>query len=148
MFFCQNSIFSHKLKEAEKSIKFASKPENVALVERFIDDLRAELHIGDDVYGYILITMTDAANNAILHGNKGDASKEVEILWEVDERGKNLTFVIKDQGPGFDYNNLPDPTAPENLEKTSGRGVFLMMQLADLVVFSNNGATIEMQFRL
>jgi serine/threonine-protein kinase RsbW len=136
------------LKEAVKSIKFASKPENVALVERFIDDLRAELNIGDDVYGNILITMTEAANNAILHGNKGDASKEVEILWEVDERGKNLTFVIIDQGPGFDYNNLPDPTAPENLEKTSGRGVFLMMQLADLVVFSNNGATIEMQFRL
>ena len=136
------------LKEAVKSIKFASKPENVALVERFIDDLRAELNIGDDVYGNILITMTEAANNAILHGNKGDASKEVEILWEVDARGKNLTFVIKDQGPGFDYNNLPDPTAPENLEKTSGRGVFLMMQLADLVVFSNNGATIEMQFRL
>ena len=136
------------LKEAVKSIKFASKPENVALVERFIDDLRAELNLGDDVYGNILITMTEAANNAILHGNKGDASKEVEILWEVDERGKNLTFVIKDQGPGFDYNNLPDPTAPENLEKTSGRGVFLMMQLADLVVFSNNGATIEMQFRL
>ncbi|MBS1613404.1 MAG: ATP-binding protein, partial [Bacteroidetes bacterium] len=87
------------LKEAVKSIKFASKPENVALVERFIDDLRAELNIGDDVYGNILITMTEAANNAILHGNKGDASKEVEILWEVDERGKNLTFVIKDQGP-------------------------------------------------
>lgn len=136
------------LKEAVKSIKFASKPENIALVERFIDDLRAELNIGDDVYGNILISMTEAANNAILHGNKGDASKEVEILWEVDARGKNLTFVIKDQGPGFDYNNLPDPTAPENLEKTSGRGVFLMMQLADLVVFSNNGATIEMQFRL
>lgn len=136
------------LKEAVKSIKFASEPKNIALVERFIDDLRSELNIGDDVYGNILITMTEAANNAILHGNKGDASKEVEILWEVDARGKNLTFIIKDQGPGFDYNNLPDPTAPENLEKTSGRGVFLMMQLADLVVFSNNGATIEMQFRL
>lgn len=136
------------LKEAVKSIKFASEPKNIALVERFIDDLRSELNIGDDVYGNILITMTEAANNAMLHGNKGDASKEVEILWEVDARGKNLTFIIKDQGPGFDYNNLPDPTAPENLEKTSGRGVFLMMQLADLVVFSNNGATIEMQFRL
>ena len=136
------------LKEAVKSIKFASEPKNIALVERFIDDLRSELNIGDDVYGNVLITMTEAANNAILHGNKGDASKEVEILWEVDARGKNVTFIIKDQGPGFDYNNLPDPTAPENLEKTSGRGVFLMMQLADLVVFSDNGATIEMQFRL
>jgi len=131
-----------------KSIKFASKPENVAIVERFIDDLRSELNIGDDVYGNILISMTEAANNAIIHGNKSDESKEVEIQYSLDDRGKNLTFIIKDEGPGFDYNNLPDPTEPENLEKTSGRGVFLMMQLADMVVFSNNGATIEMQFRV
>lgn len=129
-------------------LKFPSKPENITLVERLIDDLRSEFNIGDDTYGNILISLTEAANNAILHGNKADESKTVEISYEIDGRGKNLTFVIKDQGPGFDYNNLPDPTAPENLEKTSGRGVFLMMQLADMVVFSDNGATVEMQFRI
>jgi serine/threonine-protein kinase RsbW len=131
-----------------KKIKFASKPENITIVEKFIDDLRGELNIGDDVYGNILISLTEAANNAIIHGNKCDERKEVEISYELDGRGKNLSFIIKDQGPGFDYNNLPDPTAPENLEKTSGRGVFLMMQLADMVVFSDNGATVEMQFRV
>jgi serine/threonine-protein kinase RsbW len=136
------------LKQAVKSIKFASDPHNVAIVERFIDDLRSELNIGDDVYGNILISMTEAANNAIVHGNKSDESKQVEVLYDVDPSGKKLTFIIKDEGPGFDYNNLPDPTEPENLEKTSGRGVFLIMQLADMVVFSNNGATVEMQFRL
>lgn len=129
-------------------LKFPSKPENITLVERLIDDLRSEFNIGDDTYGNILISLTEAANNAILHGNKADENKNVEINYEIDSRGKNLTFVIKDQGPGFDYNNLPDPTAPENLEKTSGRGVFLMMQLADMVVFGDNGATIEMQFRI
>jgi serine/threonine-protein kinase RsbW len=84
----------------------------------------------------------------MLHGNKANEKKNVEISYSVDERGKNLSFIVKDEGPGFDYNNLPDPTAPENLERTSGRGVFLMMQLADMVVFSNNGATIEMQFKI
>ena len=131
-----------------KTIKFSSKPENITIVEKFIDDLRSELNIGDDVYGNILISLTEAANNAMLHGNDADESKMVEISYSLDERGKNLSFIIKDEGPGFDYNSLPDPTAPENLERTSGRGVFLMMQLADMVVFSNNGATAEMQFRI
>lgn len=131
-----------------KTIKFSSKPENISIVEKFVDDLRSEFNVGDEVYGNILISLTEAANNAMLHGNKADEKKEVEIQYGLDERGKNLVFIIKDQGPGFDYNSLPDPTAPENLEKTSGRGVFLMMQLADMVVFSDKGATIEMQFRL
>jgi serine/threonine-protein kinase RsbW len=132
----------------KKTIKFPSKAENITIVEKFIDDLKSELNIGDDVYGNILISLTEAANNAMLHGNKADPNKEVELSYELDERGKNLSFIIKDQGPGFDYSNLPDPTAPENLERTSGRGVFLMMQLADMVVFSNKGATVEMQFRV
>ena len=131
-----------------KTIKFSSKPENITIVEKFIDDLRSELNIGDDVYGNILISLTEAANNAIIHGNKCNEAKVGEISYDLDGRGKNLSLIVKDQGPGFDYNNLPDPTAPENLEKTSGRGVFLMMQLADMVVFSDKGATIEMQFRL
>jgi serine/threonine-protein kinase RsbW len=131
-----------------KSIKFSSKPENISIVEKFVDDLRGDLKIGDDVYGNILISLTEAANNAIIHGNKSDEKKEVEIQYDLDGRGKNLSFIIKDQGPGFDYSNLPDPTAPENLEKPSGRGVFLMMQLADMVVFSDKGATVEMQFKV
>jgi len=131
-----------------KSLKFSSRPENISIVEKFVDDLRNEVNIGDDVYGNVLISLTEAANNAILHGNKGDEKKEVTIDYTLDERGKNLSFIVRDQGPGFDYNHLPDPTAPENLEKTSGRGVFLMMQLADMVVFSDRGATVEMQFRV
>jgi serine/threonine-protein kinase RsbW len=131
-----------------KSIRFSSKPDNITIVEKFIDDLKNEVNIGDDVYGNVLISLTEAANNAMIHGNKCDEKKDVEISYGIDERGKNLTFIIKDQGPGFDYNHLPDPTEPENLEKTHGRGVFLMMQLADMVVFSDKGATVEMQFRI
>lgn len=131
-----------------KSIRFSSKPDNITIVEKFIDDLKNEVNIGDDVYGNVLISLTEAANNAMIHGNKCDEKKDVEISYGLDDRKKNLTFIIKDQGPGFDYNHLPDPTEPENLEKTHGRGVFLMMQLADMVVFSDKGATVEMQFRI
>lgn len=136
------------LTDTVKSFKIKSDPKNVGVVEKFVEDLRQEFNIGDDTYGNILITLTEAANNAIIHGNKCDLSKEVEIIYGADERGKNLTVIMKDEGPGFDYNNLPDPTDPENLEKTSGRGVFLIMQLADMVVFSDNGSTVEMQFRI
>jgi serine/threonine-protein kinase RsbW len=55
---------------------------------------------------------------------------------------------VKDQGKGFDYTALADPTAPENIDQPCGRGVFLMMQLADLVVFSDKGSTVEMKFRI
>jgi serine/threonine-protein kinase RsbW len=134
--------------ETVKALKFQSRPENISIVEKFVDDLKNEINIGDEVYGNVLISLTEAANNAIIHGNKCDEKKEVEITYSFDPRSRHLSFIIKDQGPGFDYNNLPDPTAPENLEKTSGRGVFLMMQLADMVVFSDNGATAEMQFKL
>jgi serine/threonine-protein kinase RsbW len=55
-------------------------------------------------------------------------------------------FAIKDQGIGFDYNNLPDPTAPENIEKENGRGIFLIKNLSDDVEFNNEGNLITITF--
>ncbi|MFN8276998.1 MAG: ATP-binding protein [Chitinophagales bacterium] len=133
---------------ASETLKISSDPHNIAQVEAFIEGLRDKYQIGDDAFGNILISVTEAANNAIIHGNHNDAGKSVEIQCVPDDRGKAVTFYIKDQGHGFDHSQLPDPTAPENLDRPCGRGVFLMMQLADLVVFSNNGATVEMQFRI
>lgn len=131
-----------------ETLTIQSDPHNIAQVEAFVEDIRAKYNIGDDAYGNILISLTEAANNAIIHGNDSDPSKTVEISCSADARGKSIAFVIKDQGKGFDHNNLPDPTAPENIDQPCGRGVFLMMQLADLVVFSDRGATVEMQFRI
>ena len=131
-----------------ETLTITSDPHNIAQVESYIEDIRAKYNIADDAYGNILISLTEAANNAILHGNGSDPSKMVEITCTPDARGKSITFTVKDQGKGFDHSNLPDPTAPENIEQPCGRGVFLMMQLADLVVFSNHGSTIEMKFRI
>jgi serine/threonine-protein kinase RsbW len=63
-------------------------------------------------------------------------------------KGDKIIFVVSDQGPGFDFEHLPDPTDPENIEKPHGRGVFLMRALADSVEFSDHGATVAMAFSL
>lgn len=131
-----------------ETLTITSDPNNIAQVEAFVEDIRVKYNIADDAYGNILISLTEAANNAIIHGNGSDPSKTVEITVTPDAKGKSLTFSVTDQGPGFDYNNLADPTAPENIDQPCGRGVFLMMQLADLVVFSKKGSTVEMKFRI
>jgi serine/threonine-protein kinase RsbW len=85
-------------------------------------------------------------NNAIVHGNGGLRQKNVELV--VREDSQAVVFEVKDEGAGFDYANLPDPTAPENLEKPNGRGVFLMRSLADEVEFFDNGSRVELRFKL
>ena len=119
---------------------------SITEVEAFVDTICSELKVQEELFGNILVALTEAVNNAIHHGNELDPVKKVHVQARVD--GRILTFIIRDQGPGFDYNNLPDPTSPENLEKPSGRGVFLMSQLSDLVIFSDRGSTVEVQFRL
>lgn len=128
-----------------QTLQIVSQPESINIVEKVIDDLKGEFDIHEDAYGNILVAVTEAVNNAIAHGNGSDPSKKVNITYEVD--GDRISFVISDEGKGFDYYNLPDPTAPENLEKPTGRGVFLMKHLADQVIFSENGRVVEMYFK-
>ena len=71
-------------------------------------------------------------------------------MWILNVHGqeKELKMTIIDQGNGFDYKNIPDPTAPENVEKISGRGIFLMVKLADKIVFNNEGRVVNLTFNL
>ncbi|MEN9639556.1 MAG: hypothetical protein RLZZ262_1425 [Bacteroidota bacterium] len=128
-----------------RHIKFPSVIENIHLVERMIDEIVAQHHIKEDFYGELLIAMTEAVNNAIVHGNKLDISKQVSVDFDIVDN-KLLRFKIEDEGPGFDYDSLPDPTAPENIEKPHGRGVFLMRQLSDHCEFIDNGRIVVLDF--
>jgi len=125
-------------------MKIKSSIENLRLVEKFIDDISMELSLSNEIYGNILIATLEAANNAIIHGNKQDSNLEVEI--DLDKNEEGLFLTIKDQGKGFDFNNIPDPTSPENLEKINGRGVFLMEKLSDGLEFLENGSVVRMSF--
>ncbi len=125
-------------------IQIPSIVENIRIVESFIDNVKDKYKIDDDIYGNIMIAVTEAVNNAIKHGNNCDKNKNVTLTAVYEET--LVRFIVEDEGTGFDPNKLPDPTAPENLEKIGGRGIFLMMQLSDEVNFTNEGKSIEMIF--
>lgn len=125
-------------------IQIPSLSENIRMIESFIDNAREKFHLDDDIYGNIMIAVTEAVNNAIKHGNKGDSSKNVLLTLALND--KLIKFKIEDEGNGFDYENLPDPTAPENIEKPGGRGIFLMKHLSDEVDFREGGRVVELSF--
>jgi serine/threonine-protein kinase RsbW len=126
------------------NIEIASKLDRIPEVESMIDKVSEELGLNEDHYGNILIAVTEAVNNAIIHGNKYSDSKKVKV--EVKKDVGAIVFTISDEGSGFDYLNLPDPTAPENLEKPDGRGIFLMKNLSDGVAFDSNGSKVSITF--
>lgn len=119
---------------------------NLRLVEKAIDELSLELDLSDEVYGNILVATMEATNNAIIHGNNSDPKKIVKIEIQLDK--KQLKVHIEDQGRGFDFSSVPDPTAPENLEKINGRGIFLMERLSDEILYLEKGRIVELKFRL
>lgn len=127
-------------------IEIPSLTENIRIVESFIDNAKEKFHLNDDIYGNIMIAVTESVNNAIVHGNKKASDKNVTLLLKVDENA--LKFTIRDEGTGFDYTNLPDPTSPENLNKPGGRGIFLMKHLCDEIHFKEDGRAVELSFYL
>jgi serine/threonine-protein kinase RsbW len=130
----------------EKQILVPSKIENLRKVEKFVDEISSECKLNSELYGNILIATLEASNNAIVHGNKLNENIDVKISASLKD---NVLFIsIEDTGKGFDYKHIPDPTAPENIENVSGRGVFLMEKLSDKLVFKNNGSIVELYFNI
>lgn len=118
--------------------------DSLHVVEEIIEKVSDDQRLPIDSFGNVLIAVSEALNNAIIHGNNHDTSKDV--ILEVFDTGNMIGFTIKDEGKGFDFTNLPDPTAPENIEKPNGRGIFLMKSLADDVVFEDNGSRVSIYF--
>ncbi len=125
-------------------IQFPSLEENIRIVESFIDNAKDKFKLDDDIYGNIMVAVTESVNNAIRHGNGNDKRKNVYLSLLFNEN--QIRFIIEDEGIGFDFHNLPDPTSPENLDKPSGRGIFLMKHLSDEVNFRKNGSEVELCF--
>jgi serine/threonine-protein kinase RsbW len=128
-------------------LKLASCPDSICELEEFVQTISEKYNICPDRYPDILISLTEAVNNAIIHGNCENRSKKVLIAHRYRKQN-GLTFEISDEGQGFDYKSIPDPTRVENLEKCGGRGVFLMRKLADRIKFANNGRTVIINFNV
>jgi serine/threonine-protein kinase RsbW len=125
---------------------FQSDPKNIHLVEDFIINLGESNGMDDDSINSLMIAITEAANNAILHGNESNPAKMVKVVSTLSD--KHLIVSITDEGKGFDPSKVPDPLAPENLLKTSGRGVFLMKEIMKSVEykFAPEGTTVILTF--
>ena len=120
--------------------------ENIQIIESFIDNAKDSFEINDDLYGNIMISVTECISNAIVHGNQSESSKLVHL--ELQMEPGLLRCSIEDEGNGFDFNQLPDPTDPENIEKVGGRGIFLMKHLSDEVKFEEGGKKTVLSFYL
>mgnify|MGYP001796187895 CR=1 FL=1 len=134
------------MSKQHEMLTLVSDPKNVARLEPFVERVFEEYNLDPEIYGNILISLTEAGTTPIIHGNDTDRNKIVRV--QMRKIRKKLAFLISDEGPGFDFDQLPDPTAPENLLKIGGRGVFLMRQLSDDVEFLDNGSTVQIQFNL
>jgi serine/threonine-protein kinase RsbW len=130
----------------KKDLQIPSDIGNLRLVEKAIDELSTELNLSDEIYGNVMVATMEATNNAIIHGNNSDPKKNVKIQIQLEE--KELKVHVEDQGIGFDYANVPDPTSPENLEKINGRGIFLMEHLSDEIIYQEEGRIVVLKFRL
>jgi len=129
---------------SKKDITINSSVENLTFVEKEIETIFDDFSFAQDHFGNVLIAVTEAVNNAVHYGNQEDVTKVVNINFTSQK--DQLVVTIKDQGEGFDYEALPDPTDPENIEKLQGRGIFLMKHLSDSILFSDNGSKVEMVF--
>lgn len=125
---------------------FPSELITLNLIDPVINDVRKHTNISEDVYHNIMISLTEAINNAVIHGNKFDKSKKVHISIKVNS--KFIYINVSDQGNGFDPSSIPDPTQGDNIFKESGRGVFLMNELSESTEFviTNEGTTVKLKF--
>jgi serine/threonine-protein kinase RsbW len=107
--------------------------ESVSEVEEAADHLATEAGLDEDQRFHIGMAVREAAINAVLHGNEYDPARHIDV--SLENTGKDLVFVIADQGNGFNPDKVPDPLASENLLRGTGRGIFLIRSLMDEVHF-------------
>lgn len=128
------------------TLQLPSKTESIAQLEQLIEEIADKYHVAEDTFANMMTCLNEATINAIIHGNKLDETKKVIINAEVEP--KRIIWTVTDEGTGFDYANLADPTSPENLENLTGRGVFIIKHLADQCIFNASGNTIELHFKI
>ncbi|MCS7152680.1 MAG: ATP-binding protein [Bacteroidia bacterium] len=117
-------------------------------LEELLSELAYKAGFSEERAPLFVVAVTEALSNAILHGNREQPEKSVflRVRWEPEH--KLLSVEVQDEGEGFDYTNLPDPTQEDNLLRESGRGIFLMKSLANEVLFREGGRCVELRFFL
>lgn len=128
------------------NLSISSEVGNIVKVENFIESFTEKFELKPELFGKISLPVIEAVNNAILSGNKLSPDKKVQLeAWKENDK---FCVSVQDEGEGFDYTHIPDPTLPDNIEKVAGRGLFVMKALSDELLFENNGAKVTLVFNL
>lgn len=138
------TIFNLGMNKLEISI--SSEISNIVKVENFIESFLVHFNLPASLFGKVSLSVIEAVNNAILSGNKRQPEKSVTLIAE--RLRDQFMVTVKDEGEGFDYTDIPDPTLPDNISKVTGRGLYLMKTLSDELIFENNGASVTLVFNL
>ena len=120
--------------EESYHLEIESDPNNLITVEEFVNYFAIDLGLDKERVAALLLAVTEATTNAIIHANKCDVSKLVTVDVQVGKT--KITIKITDEGEGFNPAEIPDPTQPENLLKDSGRGVYLMRVYMDALNYN------------
>ncbi|MCR4418482.1 MAG: ATP-binding protein [Ignavibacteria bacterium] len=117
-------------------------------ISNYLDEALDGINIPHDKYNNILLAITEAVNNAIIHGNKNDINKK--IILEFILTDEFLKVIVTDEGQGFDLDKVPDPTLPENLLSEHGRGIFIMKHFVDEISVekSPEGSSLILKIKL
>jgi len=130
----------------KRELRISSNLEEIYKVEQFVEEISDNYHLNESYFGNIIISVTEAVRNAIIHGNLSDNAKNVHVLAE--SRPEGLHFSIIDEGRGFsfkDYESLDELLKDDSNE---GRGLILIHTLADEIRFTNQGRTLNMLFKI
>ena len=134
------------MSDLHTNLTLPSNPQQVSKVEPFVQDVATRYNLSPGIKGDLLVSLTEAVTNAILHGNGSDEAKHVSISCQHEK--DSISVLVSDEGPGFDPAQVPDPTCPELLDCCGGRGLLLMRRLSYECCFSQGGRTVQMKFKI
>lgn len=129
-----------------KTLSLPSSYEALEQLEPFVHKLQQWVSLSEEDQNRIMLALSEAVNNAIVHGNDLQEDKTVTIT--ASHQDQQLDISVADEGKGFDPDNIPDPLKEQNLLNEGGRGVYLMKQYADNVKFTQNGSKVTMNFEI
>jgi serine/threonine-protein kinase RsbW len=130
----------------ERELIIASELKELNNLRFFLNQIFDDIDLNRGYFNRVLLGLSEAVSNSIIHGNKNDCSKRVFISFLY--KANKLVITVRDEGSGFSLDNVEDPTRPENLKKESGRGLFLIQQIADEVYFCDGGNKIQILYSL
>lgn len=132
----------------EGRIVIRSESSNLQVIDALIEKLQSCMQLNEDDIFRTRLVLSEAIQNAIIHGNHSDPEKTVIIDYRYDLSASELFFCISDQGPGFDLSSLVDPTIEENREKEGGRGVYFLQAFTSGLSYCNEAKAIKFSLKI